>query len=65
MEILKSKTGPLKWLCIYEGENHFLLNDADIHQKSFQIGLIKIISLKTLEVFTSENFFKEENGIIV
>ena len=64
MNILKSKIGPLKWLAIYELDNHFLLNDVDIYQKSFQIGLIKIISLKTLEAFTPKEFFKEVEIVV-
>ncbi len=59
MNLLKSKTGPLKWICIYKGDRHFLLNNEDMNQQFFQIGLIKIISLKTLEAFTPDEFFKE------
>ncbi|MCJ8307274.1 MAG: hypothetical protein HRU07_09525 [Nitrosopumilus sp.] len=60
MDFSKSKTGPLKWLAVYNTGNSYLLNDEDINSQSFQIDLIKIISLKTLQGFSPEEFFKKK-----
>jgi len=64
MNIHKSKTGLLTWLCIYESGNNYLLNDADLNSKSFQINLIRIINLKTKQSFTPTEFFQKEEKIL-
>ncbi len=65
MSILKSETGPLKWLCIYQSGNNYLLNDADIHLNQFKIDLVKVVSLENLQVFTPKEFFEKEAGIVI
>lgn len=64
MEILRSKTGHLKWIGVYKSGNSFLLNDNDIHSNLFQIDLLKIINLKTLQAFTPKDFFRKEEKML-
>ena len=49
------------WIFVYSDGRVFAVCDEDFKSPSYRIGLLKIVNIKSKEVFTPEQLFGDKN----